>query len=239
MPHDPALSVDLLIAANHAHVSTEIGRWLVHDARGPLQGVTLTLALLAEPGGPPLDDSLRGALAHASDELEAVVNLADRLLRFPQPAAEPEPVVAAAVLQDAEQFFARRRAPVSAAWPAPELLATLPALRGVPDHLRHILLSLLLSAARAAGPSGHIAVEVAAGADAVELRILATAGAPGAPAPARSAETELRVAASRTLLELAGGGLDVTVTADTAAFTARIAVWRPGGSPTGDQRGAK
>jgi signal transduction histidine kinase len=225
--HPDIADGELLIAANHGQLAAEIGRWLVHDIRGPLQGVTLTLALLAEPDAPPFDAGLRDALAGASEEFGSVVDLVDRLLRMPRLRNGLEPVVVADALRDAERFFARRRVRLETVWPAPTVVAALPAVSAGADHLLHLLLSLLLAAIRAAGdaPAGRVVVEAADRGDSVELTLTATP--PDGADPGRHPPNlELALAGSRALLDRIGGQLLVTDAGIGTAFTVRLPVWR-------------
>lgn len=213
-------SAELLVAADHGRVSGEIGRWLVHDIRGPLQGVTLTLALLAEPDAPPFDDSLREALTTASSELSGIVTLLDRLLRLPKPDAESGPVLAGDVLRIAARLFARGRAKVDLSWPADATLAALPPVVAAADNLLHVILSLLLRAVAAAGPGGRVEITVAPAPGAVEISF--SAFTPGAAAAGFDPAGELAVAASRALLEPLGGSVAAGSDGSRTTLTARL-----------------
>lgn len=222
----PPIPTELLVAASHAAVSNEIGRWLVHDIRGPLQGVTLTLALLSEPGDAPLDDGLREALAAASGELSNLVDLADRLLRIPRLDAEPGPVVLGDILRVAEHLLARRRIRFDLVWPAAASVGELPPVAMDADQLLHVVLATVGLATLAAGAvaEGRISLAVADSGDSVDLTL--SAAPPAAAGSAGPPSSDVRLAASRALLERAGGAFLVAPEGDGTEFTARLPTWR-------------
>ena len=221
---------ELLVAASYAEVSAEIGRWLVHDIRGPLQGVTLTLALLSEPDAPPLDEALRDALAGASAEFGGIVDLTDRLLRIPRLDAEPGPLALGDVMREAERFLARRRARHSIVWPADESLARLPPVAMAADQLLHVLLATLIAATRAAGTAGPGSLTLTTARDGNHVRLVLAASPPSGMPPTPLPDDDVRLAASRLLLERAGGALSTSVTAGSASITAHLPAWtRSGG----------
>lgn len=220
MPLQPEASAELFVAADHGRVSGEIGRWLVHDIRSPLQGVTLTLALLSDPDAPEFDESLREALTNASSEFGGLVALLDRLLRIPSLDAETSPLPVSGVLRDAERFFARRRARVEIEWPDPAEVTALPPVEAAADNLLHVVLSLLLCAVSAAGDGGRVRIGVSGEGPLVEISFAALASERAVTG--FDTEGDAAIAASRALLERRGGSLAASAGDTGVVLTARL-----------------
>lgn len=217
------LPSDVLVAASHARLSSRIGQWLVHDIRSPLQGITLTLALLAEAGadGTPVDAGLKDALGATAGEFARILDLTERIFRLPRLDTEPVPVPPGDVLDACAEFLAHRRPRSALGWPEPGAVANLPAVRSTPDQLLHVTLALSVCAmdAAGAGPAAAVSVRVASTAGGVELRIDA------APAADVAVPDPLLLEASRLLLERSGGALDAPAASRGLSVVARLARW--------------
>jgi C4-dicarboxylate-specific signal transduction histidine kinase len=239
--HATVVSADLdsLAAANRHAVYGQAARWLIHDLRNPTQALTLITELMGEgpeAGDPGAVETIREATAQLSRSLE----LLDRLLRLPRPAAEAAPLS----LRDSMDFVgALHRSHRSGMRLDLEgaLGAVLPAVAGVEHEIEQILLNLVLNALEATGEATGARLVVDAIALDGSVRVSVTDNGPGIP-PDRLARLfvpapkvrggrlrGLGLAVSRGLARRFGGDLVFSADAGPGArFDLLLPAWRRG-----------
>jgi two-component system C4-dicarboxylate transport sensor histidine kinase DctB len=236
-----AVSADLdsLAAANRHAVYGQVARWLIHDLRNPTQALTLIAELMgegSEAGDPSTVETIREATAQLSRSLE----LLDRLLRLPRPAAEAAPLS----LRDSLDFVgALHRSHRSGMRLDLEggLGAVLPAVAGVEHEIEQILLNLVLNALEATGEATGSRLVVDAIALDGSVRVSVTDNGPGIPPDRRGrlfvAVPTVRggrlrglgLAVSRGLARRFGGDLVASANPGPGArFELLLPAWRRG-----------
>ncbi|HUR95371.1 MAG TPA: ATP-binding protein [Gemmatimonadales bacterium] len=142
----PLATPDVLLATNRARVVETVLRWMLHEARNPLQ--TLTLLPTLGEGAARVDElpEWREAVGGARDRLVAAVALLERLVGAGRGA--PEPVALASALAFIRDLLHARRGRLQLDLSDihPDLL---PAVTAVPKHLDWVLINLALNAAEA------------------------------------------------------------------------------------------
>lgn len=167
---------DLLIRADRAAVMGSLARGMAHDLRGPLQTLTLlvdpqTDLLVSAEGG-----RLRGAVS------DAVQHLAETIGRFSQVYGPPEGEASPIIVDDLLNYVSdlqRYQRGVPAVEIELRLPGGLPAVRGIEQDLRHILLGLLLNAKEAMVERGDSRITVAASLFEGDVRIVVEDNGPG------------------------------------------------------------
>ena len=239
--HATVVSADLdsLAAANRHAVYGQVARWLIHDLRNPTQALTLLTELMdetPEAGDPGTVETIREATGQLARSLE----LLDRLLRLPRPAAEAAPIS----LRDSLEFVgALHRSHRSGMRLDMEgaLGAVLPAVAGVEHEIEQILLNLVLNALEATGEAPGARLVVDAIAMNGTVRVSFTDNGPGAPPDRRTRLfvpapcvrggrlRGLGLAVSQGLARRFGGDLVLSTEAGPGArFDLLLPVWHRG-----------
>jgi hypothetical protein len=204
---------DLLIAAHRAVVVQTAARWLLHELRTPLQGVTLLSDIVAESDPDLLDPALVVQLAEGGRRLAGSIEQLDHLLRPLPLERDPEPVSLADAARQVASLLACRR---GARPPAlDDALGALPAVAGVEEVVVHLALTMAIWAMEGSGESdGAIRIGGRPAGGVVELLVTG----PADPA-ATSDELGLRAAA---LLAARCGG---TVAPGGGGMVLRLRRW--------------
>lgn len=160
----------LAVAVNRAATYGTIGRWLMHDVRGPIQAMGLVGDLI-DQGDTLAEPTLRDTLSTATDRLRDLLELLDRVLRLPRP-SEPGPLALRPLVEHLSAIHAAHHLPIELD-AAGALSPQLPAVRAAEDALTHALLNLLLNAHEALSGGGgrriRLSAETAAQGRKVEL----------------------------------------------------------------------
>lgn len=201
----------LLVAINRAAVFGVAARWVLHDLRSPAQSLTLVADLVSDPSA-----DLEGILREACGHLARSLDLLSRVLHPPTPVAigpisVREPITFVADLQRAGRTSARLEVAVDPA---------MPAAAGVPRHLEHALLGLVLSSTESlhAGEPATVRITARQERDRVEIVVAGSRSRLAPEEQARLFETPpgldpaehpLRVSlpAAREAIRLCGGTL--------------------------------
>jgi two-component system, NtrC family, nitrogen regulation sensor histidine kinase GlnL len=210
----------------------------MHEVRGPAQAISLVDDLV-EQGDSLVDPMLQSTLHTASGRLRDVLDLLDRILRFPTVQREPEPVPVSQLIELLAAVHTSNHGPLDfdrSAAPA----TSLPPLRGAEDRITHALLNLLINAHEALAGGVGTAIRVIAGVTAggrrVELAI--EDDGPGVPAAVRDRLFEpfvttkqgrplagLGLAVTRMLVEETGGTVRYEPTGTGARFVVDLPAW--------------
>jgi signal transduction histidine kinase len=227
------------IAANQAAVRAAIGQWIVHDLRGPVQGVALIGDLLIESES-PIEPSVRELLRDNVRRMRELLNVLAWLFE-PTGTRPAQPVALLGVLDMITTIHRSHRGRVTfdvdhAAF------ARLPAVRGTPHDLTHALLNLVLNAleAQVGQQGGAIRVRGAVIADGVSAEVIVEDDGPGLPADVRRAFAEpsgesvpssgLGLSVARSLIRQYGGSL--VAASPTPSGGARVVLTLPVWHPT-------
>lgn len=167
---------DLLIRADRAAVMATLTRGMAHDFRGPLQ----ILTLLLDPHADILDEAesnrLRDALGAAVERLTRTIE------RFSQAYAstesEPAPLIVKEILHSVLELQKYQRGLVPAEVSL-RIADSLPPLRGIEHHLRHVLLGLIVNAKQALQPRNQGEIVLAAESTGTEIRLSVEDNGPG------------------------------------------------------------
>jgi signal transduction histidine kinase len=226
------------ITANQAAVRAAIGQWIVHDLRGPVQGVALIGDLLVESES-PLDPSLREILKDNVRRMRELLNVLAWLFE-PTGTRPAEPVALMGVLDMIATIHRSHRGRVTLDVDK-AAIAHLPAVRGTPHDLTHALLNLVLNAleAQLGQQGGAIRVRGAVIADGVSAEVIVEDDGPGLPADVWQAFAEpsgasgpsagLGLSVARSLIRQYGGSLVAASPPPSggARFVLTLPVWRP------------
>jgi len=234
----PAVSPELLVAANRACALEAVIRWMLHDLRNPLQTLTLLPALADSESEPGAGADWRDALSSASARLALGLALLDRLMAAPVGPPTIEPVAVAEVLGFLAELFGSRPGRFCVTV-EPAGAVPLPAVAAVRGDLELALLNLLLNAAEASGDqAGRATVLTRSVLDGGEL-VFEDDG-PGIPEELRARLFEplvttrpdgpvrgLGLFVARHLLARAGGELRYEAANAGSRFIVRLPAWRP------------
>ena len=230
---------EALIAANRAAVYGTIGRWLMHDMRGPAQAISLVGDLLDQPDTLP-DPTLRHTLHTASTRLQECMHLLDLALGLTPRPTERGPVALAGVIEQLVALHARNHAGVRLdTGSAP--VQSLPAVQGSEDQLAHALLNLVVNAHEAIAQRGrgtiHLSGRVAE--DGRTVRLVVEDDGPGTAAEIRDRLFEpfvttktggrlagLGLPVARWLVEDCAGSVRHEPASHGARFVVELATWR-------------
>jgi len=229
----------VLIAANRAVVYGTIGRWLMHDVRGPAQAISLVGDLL-DQGDTLLDSTVRDTLHSASARLQECLELLDRVLALAPSPAEPGPVALAGVIEQLAALHARNHAGVRLdAGPVP--VRSLPAVRGSEGQLGHALLNLVVNAQEAIAERGRGTIRLSGrvAEDGRTVTLVVEDDGPGTPAEIRDRLFEpfvttkagrplagLGLPVARWLVEDCGGRVRCEPATHGARFVVELVTWR-------------
>jgi len=211
-------------------LSTEIA----HELRNPLVSMKTFLQLLPERwGSPEFSDSF---MALVNDELRRMERLLDAIITHARPdgqTADHRPGDVAAAI-DANLALLDHRARKREVRLESKVPADLPAVALGEDHLRQVLLNLLLNAIDATFPGGRVALSAKRVGDSVDI-IVSDEG-PGVPTELRSEIFEpffstriddvggLGLAITRRIVQDAGGEIRVSNRSSGGAqFAVRLA----------------
>jgi signal transduction histidine kinase len=211
-------------------LSTEIA----HEIRNPLVSMKTFLQLLPERWGDP--EFSESFLALVSEELRRMERLLDVIIEHARPdgeTADHRPADVSVAI-DANFALLEHRARKREVRLESHIPGDLPAVTLGEDHLRQVLLNLLLNAIDATSPGGRVALSAKRVGDSVEL-IVSDEG-PGIPTELRSEIFEpfystrsdnaggLGLAITRRIIQGAGGEIRVSDrSAGGAEFAVRLA----------------
>jgi signal transduction histidine kinase len=212
-------------------LSTEIA----HEIRNPLVSMKTFLQLLPERWGDP--EFSNSFLALVSDELHRMERLLDVIIEHARPdgeTADHRPADVSAAI-DANLVLLNHRARKREVRLESKIPGDLPAVTLGEDHLRQVLLNLLLNAIDATFPGGRVVLSAKRVGDSVDI-IVADEG-PGVPTELRSAIFDpffstrsdttggLGLSITRRIVQDAGGEIRVSDRdAGGAEFAVRLAV---------------
>jgi signal transduction histidine kinase len=145
---------DPLIAANRSGTLETVLRWMLHDARNPIQTLAF-LPALVEAGASGTGDvpEWQQAVAGAADRLTTTLALLDRLIGSGPVRTAPEPVGLNDSLGFVADLFRARRGRFRVDL-AGARSGTLPAVSAIRHELDAALLNLTLNAAEATAEAG-------------------------------------------------------------------------------------
>jgi signal transduction histidine kinase len=222
-------------------LSTEIA----HEIRNPLVSMKTFLQLLPERwGDPEFSDSF---LALVANELRRMERLLDVIVEHARPGGETadhRPADVSAAI-DANLALLDHRARKQKVRLESKIPGDLPAVTLGEDHLRQVLLNLLLNAIDATFPGGRVVLSAKRVGDSVDI-IVSDEG-PGVPAEQRSEIFEpffstrsgsaggLGLSITRRIIQDAGGEIRVSNRdAGGAEFAVRLAASENGQIPSGE-----
>lgn len=228
-------ATQLRIAAHRAAVCGTIGRWLMHELRGPVQVLTLAPELLDASGG-TADDATRTMLAEGTAALERVASVLDDLLQRPPAAPILEPLSAGPLVERTAAFARAHRGDLAVEC---TIADDLPAVAVVEGWALPVLAALMVNAAEALAQTGgtvHLAATAAPDGVLVDIRddgpgfdaVIAAAPFEGrSTRPPAGWPRGLGLPVGRLLLRAMGGDLTVERSAPgDVCVRARFAAWR-------------
>ncbi len=237
MPDEfPLNNIELLTMANRAAVLNPVLRWLLHDMRNPVQALCMLTELAADPKDRGGQVNLTATLREFCRRISTDLALLERLLRPLPEEPSPGPVSIADSIRFVAELAGKHHG--AARLDASSVVAeTLPAGRGIQEHLDFALLSLVVNSIERQG-LGSGWIRLAAEADGPLLRIQVQDDAPAlsreaagqlvADSPATAShlsDSALRLIAARSLVRGWGGELSAVETAEGNRFDLIVQVW--------------
>ncbi len=235
---DPQVAT-LAILANRAIAFGTVARWGVHALRNPLQSLSLVGELVRGGDAGALEGPIGANLLGALRQLARAGDVVDEATRLPPPASPAEPVALGDVTDLLERLVGAHRG--GAEFEVDPAIRAVPAVRGEPDALLHLLLNLVLNGVESAGEREGARVRLLVTVTERTVRVRVEDNGPGvAPAMAgrlfepfattktRRAVAGLGLPVARLLAGRAGGTVrydDAAPPGGGAAFTAELVRW--------------
>jgi signal transduction histidine kinase/FixJ family two-component response regulator len=191
---------------------------LAHEINNPLQAIRSSLSLLAKRR---LDDSKRERYLNiASQELERLIQLVQRMLDLYRPAQENRTLSDINALIEDTVVLTRKQLQHSNIRVSKELTSGLPRVEAVGDYLKQVFINIILNAAEAMPQGGELAIKSGLDQENDQLTITFSDSGVGIPAghlpyvfepfyTTREGGTGLGLAISYSIVEQHGGRIEV------------------------------